>query len=263
MKHPLDGVREKIGRAELHLKTVTAEMELHKHKCTILAKKRANKDSLFDFYANFPDPSLSLSCVIGDCLHNLRTALDYIVYELAFRDGNPPIHNMFPICNTSIEYKRQVDERDRLRNVPQKARAIIESLQPYTAKGGRHSHPLYILHKLIKADKYRMLALTVICGPHPTLVVHGPTGQSNIKGISITRAFCHGTRIPDQPIEEIQARELMIGIQNGLYLAFKDLPGINSSADLVLSNIAKFIKESIVPRFEPFFDQRSLSVAAK
>jgi len=34
-----------------------------------VAKKQRNADSLFDLYANFPNPDLSLSCVISDCIN--------------------------------------------------------------------------------------------------------------------------------------------------------------------------------------------------
>ena len=156
MIHPLDGVREKIIRAEAHLATLRAEVQSHKEKCTVLARKYSNEDSLFDLYANFPNPDLSLSCVISDCIQNLRTALDYLVYELASRNGEPAIHSLFPICNTSNTYHRQVEDRDRLHNVPDEARVIIESLQPYNARGGkRFSHPLYILNKLTSNQKYQ------------------------------------------------------------------------------------------------------------
>jgi hypothetical protein len=269
MRNPLDGVKEKISRAEAHLVAATAEIELHKNQCTILAKKQGNRDFIYDLYANFPAPGFRLSCVISDCLHNLRAALDYVVYELAFREDKPPIHNMFPICNTSIEFNRQIAERDRLRNVPQSAREIIERLQPYKGKGGgagRFSHPLYILHKLIKADKHRMLPLTMICGPQPTLVLNEPSGQYNLEAINITHSLSNNAFVPDQRIEKVVAERVTLHIQHGLYVSFEDLHLPDSPADSVLSNIIRFIKGRVVPSFEPFFNQsskRSASVAAK
>jgi hypothetical protein len=260
MNHPLDGVREKIVRAEAHLATVEAEIASHKSKCTVLAKKRPNGDSIFDIYINFPDPPLGLSCAISDCIQNLRTALDYLVCELALPVGEPPIHNLFPICNTTQAYKRQVEERDRLHNVPDKARAIIESLQPYNAKGGkRFSHPLYILNKLITADKYRLPALTVTCRPRPIFVLNDPNGPNRIEGTSITEPFHDGARLTDQRLTEIQADEVTMQIERGIYLPFRDLPWTDSSADTVLGNVIGFVKNHVVPRFESFFEQRSVA----
>jgi len=266
MAHPLDGVREKIIRAEVHLATITAESESHKNKCVIIAKKHPNRNSLFDLYANFPDPSLGLSCLVSDCLHNLRTALNYVVYALALKDGRPPIHSMFPICNTSIAYHRQVEDRDRLNNVPKKARAIIEGLQPYRPKGGsRFSHPLYVLNKLMNAEKHQMLALAVACGPRPTLILNEPNKRTDFELTSITEAFYDGARIEGQLLPGIHNDKVFMQIQRGLYLAFKDLPEVDA-LDIALSKITEFIKDTVVPRFEPFFDRHSdrpVSLAAK
>jgi hypothetical protein len=258
MNHPLDGVREKIVRAEAHLATVRAEIASHKNKCSVLAKKRPNGDSIFDLYINFPDPPLSLSCAISDCIQNLRTALDYLVCELALPVGEPPIHNLFPICNTPQVYKRQVEQRDRLHNVPDKARGIIESLQPYNAKGGkRFSHPLYILHKLINADKYRLPALTVTCRPQPTFIHNEPNGPNRIEGTSIAEPFQDGARLTAQRLTEIQADEVTMHIERGIYLPFRDLPWTDSAADTVLSKVVWFVKGHVVPPFESFFEQPS------
>lgn len=258
MNHPLDGVREKIVRAEAHLATVRAAIVSHKNNCTVLAKRRSNGDTIFDLYVSFPEPPLSLSCAISDCIQNLRTALDYLVCELALPGGEPPIHNLFPICNAPQVYKRQVDQRDRLHNVPDKARGIIESLQPYNAKGGkRFSHPLYILNKLITADKYRLPALTATCRPQPTFIHNEPNGPNRIEGTSITEPFGDGARLRGHRLTEIQADELIMHIERGIYLPFKDLPWTDSAADTVLRKVVWFVKDQVVPKFESFFEQRS------
>ena len=258
MNHPLDGLREKIARAEAHLETIRAETASHKNKCTVLAKKRRNGTPIFDLYISFPDPPLSLSCAISDCIQNLRTALDYLVCELALPAGEPPIHNLFPICNTTQVYKRQVEQRDRLHNVPNKARTIVESLQPYNATGSkRFSHPLYILNKLITADKYRLPALTVTCRPQPIFIYNGPNGPNRIEGTSITEPFQDGARLKDQRLKEIQADEVMLHIERGIYLPFAGLPWTDSAADAVLGKVVSFVTDQVVPRFESFFEERS------
>jgi len=87
-------------------------------------------------------------------------------------------------------HHRQVEDRDRLHNVPDEAWVIIESLQPYNARGGkRFSHPLYILNKLTSAEKYQILVLTVTCRAHPVFVLNETNSRKQIEGASITEAF--------------------------------------------------------------------------
>jgi len=254
MGHPLDGIREKITRAEAHLAAVSAEIECHRSKCAILARKQPNRDSIYDLYASFPDPDLRLSCVVSDCLNNLRTALDYIVYELASQNGEPAIYNMFPIANTSDAYQRQVDGRDRLHDVPDTARAIIESLQPFSSGDVKRKHPLYILNRLFNTDKQQTLPLIVACRPRPTLFVNGPNVRTSVAGIRISQTLYDGTRVAEQRITEVDADSLTVKIEHGLYVAFKDVPWSDSAVEDLLLVIIEFIKDRVVPRFEPFFD---------
>ena len=267
MSHPLDGVRARITRAETHLVTITAAIQSHKDKCAILARKQPDRDSIFDLYASFPEPSLSLSCVISDCLSNLRTALDYIVHELASKYGEVVIHNMFPISNTSHAFNRQVEERDRLHDVPEKARAIIEDLQPYQGmRVKRFWHPLYVLNRLTNMDKSRLLPLTVACAPRPTLVFNGSHSPTKIDGLFIAQPLHDGARIANQRIPEIVADEVTLRIEQGVYVAFRDVPWGEFPVETVLTNVVEFIKNDVVPRFDPFFDrysQQLVSVARK
>lgn len=83
MNHPLDGIRCKIIRAEVHLATVGTEVARHLELCEITGEKNCDDSTesmvVVDYYARFPDPTLLLSVIAGDCLHNLRSALDHLV----------------------------------------------------------------------------------------------------------------------------------------------------------------------------------------
>jgi hypothetical protein len=98
--------------------------------------------------------------IAGDFVHNLRSALDHAVWQLA---DPPGIANAFPIC---------LDERAtrgsfwggkgnravgpyRLKNVPQPAADYIESVQPYHRFQTRD--PLWQLNELWNEDKHRTL----------------------------------------------------------------------------------------------------------
>ena len=256
MSNSLDVVKAKVARAEAHLATLRKEVQAHKSVCTVIAKKHANEESVFDLYANFPDPDLKLSRITGDCIENLRAALNCLVDELTSRNGEPVTHTVFPICNTNLIYRQKV-ERNRLRNVPSEAQVIIESLQPYNAKGGRRfSHPLYILNKMINAHKHQLIALTVKCRAQPVFVLEGKD-REEVDGKSITETLQDGARLANQNLAGIQSTEAVMRIHRGLYLPFKDLPWRDSSVETVLTTLVWYVKNQVLPRFDPFFEQRS------
>lgn len=68
---------------------------------------------------------------LGYIVQDLRTALEYLVYALAFLDsGRERRGTHFPICSTPNDFKKRV-KGDWLRGVNTTHRAAIEKLQPY------------------------------------------------------------------------------------------------------------------------------------
>jgi len=107
--HPLDGFDAKLARADAHrdavrraLERVTqsepdlipGDFDTHAH----LYVFRARRDSL---------NGDAVSPILGDCVHNLRTALDYIVWELALetaRQGRGASSIEFPIFTDATKF---------------------------------------------------------------------------------------------------------------------------------------------------------------
>ncbi|MFZ1155390.1 MAG: hypothetical protein WAN93_10845 [Solirubrobacteraceae bacterium] len=107
---------------------------------------------------NEPPPLLGL--ILGDFAHNLRSALDHLVCQLA-RLTDPTCDcttTEYPICWSSARFKER--ENSLLKGVRREHRAIIEEHQPYTAGEKADDHFLSILHWLDNVDKHRFV--------HPT-----------------------------------------------------------------------------------------------
>lgn len=68
-----------------------------------------------------------------------------------------------------------------------------------------------------------MLALTVGCRA-PIFVLNETNSRKETEGMSITEAFQHGTHFSETPLRGIQSDEVVMQIQRGIYLSFKDLP---------------------------------------
>ena len=107
MTHPLDGCREKIIRAGDHLQTLDSESRRFVEDYPYRLDPQYNQQSreLVVSIRSIRQPEVlppaRLGVVLGDVLHNLRSALDHLVWQLAMIGTGPkaPL-NQFPIFNT-------------------------------------------------------------------------------------------------------------------------------------------------------------------
>ena len=101
-----------------------------------------------------------MALILGDALHNLRAALDNLVYALAIAqtEKDPPDDETrlaFPICTKPELFDGQ---RFRIASLNEKTRAAIERLQPYNRLNpGGWFMPLWFLSSLNDVDKHRLL----------------------------------------------------------------------------------------------------------
>jgi hypothetical protein len=100
------------------------------------------------------DPDWALRA--GEAVHNLRSALDHLVFAASKRPNN---RTQFPIyvdrCEFEVLSKRQIPR------IPPAMRAVIEEAQPFDDPYGHGWHPLEALRVLSNADKHRDLATVV------------------------------------------------------------------------------------------------------
>jgi hypothetical protein len=111
-------------------------------------------------------PPVSLSLIAGDCIHNLRAALDNLAYELALAntEGSLPSRvadrSGFPIFHENPAEAKRPNSLERFNDmiggIDPLAKTIIEGLQPYTRGDEFRSHPLWQLNKLESMDKHRL-----------------------------------------------------------------------------------------------------------
>jgi hypothetical protein len=105
-------------------------------------------------------PPIELSPIIGDCIHNLRAALDNLVYELALAHHGgrvPPdfeVKLQFPIFDHSAKFASK--GKNMIGGIAPAAQAIIEELQPYHREDTFRKDRLWQLHWLDIEDKHRL-----------------------------------------------------------------------------------------------------------
>lgn len=160
---PLDSAFSKLGRAEEHLGRLQKEMDRWREKCSErMARENNDKRTEFRFYTNWgvpPDP-IRWALLLGDGIHNLRSALDHAVYGAS--GPNPPARCEFPIFQSRDRYF--LPERDesgglyKIRGIKNDAvRTLIEEAQPWKHPTRSKEHLLWLVHQLDIQDKHRLI----------------------------------------------------------------------------------------------------------
>lgn len=109
-------------------------------------------------------PPAELGLVIGDIVHNARTALDHLAWQLVLAGGNEPSDTTaFPISKSRDAFLATVN--DRLKGATKQAISTVKKLKPY--RGG--DERFWRLHRLDIEDKHHLLIL--VGAAHRNLVV--------------------------------------------------------------------------------------------
>jgi hypothetical protein len=136
--HELDDAFHKLGRAKEHLKTLRREVEPFEQRDTHTFSFEADLDTgKYTFYVHdleaVPDaPGWGLT--IGDCVHNARTALDYLMVRLVARATQQDPRNVsgvqFPIYDDPKRFANSIGELRKHTSLSGYL-ARIEELQPF------------------------------------------------------------------------------------------------------------------------------------
>ena len=162
MRDPLFGIRLKLQRAEEQIHALKADMDAF-HEGDPYGASSHFKAELrtLALVARVHKPCPGMWGIqIGEIAHNLRSALDHLVWELVIHHtGSPPTGSKsgFPIFETETGYRNRAGPL--IAGVSPEARALIEARQPFATGDGILS-PLWGLYELSNFDKHRTLHLT-------------------------------------------------------------------------------------------------------
>jgi len=156
----LEEARLKLRRGKEHLHIL--EMEARKFWDAdpySLVHERDGQEfpNLLRFKLTKPIPQHSWGLILGDAVHNIRSALDYIVWRLAGSDLTDRT-SQFPICVTEHEWNSGYWKFLK-RPIHADAIAYIKTLQPYTRPDPKRAK-LRILQELDARDKHKLITMT-------------------------------------------------------------------------------------------------------
>ena len=258
MAHPLDGVRAKLERADEHLEILYGEVArfLYGKPYELVLEYDAENVTWIVHMRIHRDPPIRIATVAGDCIHNLRSALDHLVYALVEKaEGTPGKHTRFPLFLTETAWLS-----GHARNTEGLSPAMvaeIDALQPYHGShkdGHPVTHPLWHLEQLWNWDKHNLLVPTV--GSMEGLRRVGYSPNDDV-GTWMSSSYLE----PGAPVED--GTELF-------RMRYAD-PGPNPEMEMhgditfdvtlssgppvpeFLGELASFVRGEVLPRFEPFF----------
>jgi hypothetical protein len=155
----------KLDRAEEHLKSLESESssvvkKRHSHTLRPEMDDQTGWCTIWMRANDVREPTVS--AIAGDYIHNLRSALDYIITALVDKTAGLTLAKMhqFPIYDDQTTYGDAIWRpgegvgRGSLKGI-RHGLAIIEPLQPYHTQPDHDADPLAQLNRLSNADKHR------------------------------------------------------------------------------------------------------------
>lgn len=238
-------IQLKVQRACEHLKALKEELARYydSEPCKVTTFRRPEIGRR-GIRLEMKDPDDRVYLLTGDFAHNLRSALDHVVYALIVQASKE-----LPDSNL-VQWPVQIAEDAKLferqtRGVPAEAATIILELQPYKAGPGEayKGTELWQLHKLDIVDKHRRIAINQrsVLSYFPTL-----SKKSDVK----TEHVCGGYEVhfpidyPVVPMEYNPKPKILFGAEEeGLRVTVQRMEEIDS-----------FVANRVISRFERFFD---------
>jgi hypothetical protein len=158
--HPLDGPRGKLVRAVQQSALLEAHCEAYAVAHPYQLTCRFEKDAHYAYLDGTPPP-LYLGLILGEMVHDLRSALDQLAWQLALSHvgeaalSDPHIGNLivFPITDTPVRFRKH----KAAPYFDQQALALMESRQPYQNTESHLVNPLTIVREWSNKDKHRVL----------------------------------------------------------------------------------------------------------
>ncbi|MEZ5078104.1 MAG: hypothetical protein R2725_11760 [Solirubrobacterales bacterium] len=162
MENPaLTGPRLKFNRAVENLNAIKRDIDAYveedPHQITVAFEPDADCYVARLNSIRQPDPMLGVR--VGEYVHNLRSALDYIAWQLArLRNSEEDCMKRrgeiaFPVCLS----RERFDRRKILNLLDAPARDFLRRHQPFNMKDEPRNHWLAALDRLWNRDKHRLV----------------------------------------------------------------------------------------------------------
>jgi hypothetical protein len=189
-----------------------------------------------------PPPMLAL--IVGDCISNLRGALDHSMFAVRRSPGTPQKwkrDSQFPICKDRAQFQA---EQKRYAGVSSAARQILERLQPYSGGQDPKQNPLYQLQQLSNTDKHRTVIFTAVPPVKTSLAVPRPrsgTVRAELVATAVNDGDVIGKLYYSDPVPK--GTQITVKLDRGVTIEDLQPPiGVNAA----LERMADAVENAIV-----------------
>jgi hypothetical protein len=253
----MDSVDAKMARANEHREALYAESGVwfEGTKRNFILKTNG-REAWLVHYVEDSFPPIRLGVLLGECVFNMRSAMDNLVCGLVrTKDGYNAkcAHTQVPICATEETWKK--NWKKDLNGVEPAAQRMIRDLQPcFRMPSSTEDDPLSVLNVLCNSDKHRAITLTLAYSHDLTVRVHGKDGK--VHEVRSLKPLYTGDvhTIPldidpatIQPSARVETRgtEVLIIREIG--------PWGDRPVWAVLGQLYEYVRDQVIIPFKPFF----------
>lgn len=241
-------IRVKIDRAKHHLR----DLEVVRDgfiKSNPYRIERETDQTGYNVYRVFDiqTPPVEIGLIAGDVIHNLRSALDHLAYQLVYANG--VIHSKqtaFPVWDSAAEYKAQ--RARRVKGMAQGAIDAIDAIEPY--QGGKGAG-LWVIHYLDIADKHHALLTPLINVTEASFTIPGfwERGYKGVGGVSFPN---FGKPLKDGDVVATREATMDNDMNITLDVAFTEPDVIEGRPVIKTLKRLVDVVEDCLPSFGPF-----------
>jgi hypothetical protein len=241
------GVRLKIERAKRHISDldvrIRAFCDSEPYTLGINQKLQIRHVALYVSDIN-PIPD-DVPLIIGDAVHNLRSALDHLAWQLVESGGGTPDRNTyFPICKSPQHYTSAIS-KGGMNAIAPGAIQIIAALQPH----GTKDDTLWHIHELDRWDKHRLVLTTATALNKWSIIARGQEIGWPEPAIPLKRGH-EIVNVPADTYHRTGHKNFKLGID----IAFGESEVVAGKSVLeTLNHMADFV-DVVVTQIEPFLN---------
>jgi hypothetical protein len=255
----IDGALLKLRRGKEHADALKGAIESSQDSIRAGVQFDADRGRCIAWIERAPTMPAEWSLLVGDCIANLRAALDYLAYELVALDngGVYDERTQFPIADAP----ERLSSRDQrtLKLLTPGHRATIESHQPYAGTNPPWvlddlalKHPLAVLREMSNQDKHRLLVGTYIGVTIDRLEIGGPDlrigNHRDIRGTYRMRLE-PGAELFSVPVEIVGPKpQVQMNVDFTPFVSFAQERDVIKVLELLGAKVAEIVRE-----FEPAF----------